>query len=196
MATRVNRWLRRFLFREEQWTLRGPGTAAGFAGAIRRLADHGRPFLFSLPRLPVNRLFVGRVTSRDISLKRRTHPAIWLISPGTYYFSGRISADAETGLTVEGDYKLRPTLALVYYVYFTIGLGVLVVSLLAVLLGAGMWAAVESMDGSVLLSGLRMVGVSVLYAALGGLHIVLEKWLDRGNRHAVRDLMTQAAGGD
>lgn len=192
---RLNRWIRRALFREERWSLSGPATAAAFAGKLRRMADHGRPFLFSLPRLPVNRLFVGRITTGEVSLKRRTHPAIWLVSPGTYYFSGRISPDADDGMTVEGSYKLRPTLALMYYVYFTIGIALLSISALAVLLGAGLWAAVDGMGGFVFLTGLKMVAVSVSYGILGGLHIVLEKWLDRGNRHAVRDLMARAAGG-
>lgn len=191
---RVNRWIRRWLFREERWTVRGPADAETVAETLRRTADHGRPFLFSLPRLAVNRLFVGQITAQEISLKRRTHPAIWLISPGTYYFSGRISPDADDGVIVEGDYKLRPTLALMYYVYFAVGAGFLVVSALAVLLGIGIWAVVGGMDASITLSGLEMLGISGLYCAIGGVHIALEKWLDRSNRCAVRALLARAAG--
>lgn len=191
---RLHRWIRRRVFREEQWTVHGAADADMAARMLRRISDHGRPFLFSLPRLSVNRLFVGRITAGDISLKRRTHPAIWLVSPGTYYFSGRMAPNGDGGLTINGEYRLRPALAVLYYIYFTIGAGFLIVSALAMLLGLGLWAGVEGMDSWVALTGLGMLARSGFICAIGGLHIVVEKWLDRGNRRAVRALLGRAAG--
>lgn len=191
---RVNQWIRRRLFREEQWTVRGGADAAGAAGMLQRASDHGRPFLFSLPRLWFNRLFLGRITEQDISLKRRTHPAIWPISPGTYYFSGRMMPAGDGGLTVEGVYKLRPTLAAVYYFYFTIGAISLTASVLSTLLGLGMWLWFEHVDTWIFRTGLRMTISAVSYGLIGMSHIALEKWLDRGNRIATHALLERAAG--
>lgn len=197
LATLTGRLLtfqRRVLFREEDWRVEGPASEAEFRAATEEVADDGLPLLMTLPKLPFNRLFVGRIRDGRIALKHRTHPALWLIGPGSYFFSGRI-AEAEAGIAVSGAYRLRPTLGWMYYAYFAVGAAFLAISLLAALLGAGLWAFVSVADSTVLQSGIRMILLSCSFITLGWAHISFEKWLDARNRRAVRRLLEYAAGG-
>lgn len=181
-------WLRRTLFREEDWRVEGPASEADFTTALETVADSGTPLLMTLPKLPFNRRFVGWIRDGKIAVKHRTHPALWLIGPGSYFYSGRLS-EQDTGIAVTGAYRLRPTLAWMYYAYFTIGAAFLAISLLAVVLGTALWALVAAADSSILYEGCRMVLISGAYMALGWGHISLESRLDARNRHAVRRLL-------
>lgn len=194
LSRRLVAWQKRVLFREEDWRIEGSVSAADLATVVDAVTDDGLPLLMTLPKLPFNGNFVGRIRDGRIAVKHRTHPALWLIGPGSYYFSGRI-AENGAGVTVSGAYRLRPTLAWMYYAYFAIGAAFLAVSVIAVVLGAMLWAFVAAADYFVLRSGIEMVLVSVGYLALGWVHISFEKWLDARNRRAVRRLLDEAAAG-
>ncbi len=189
----VLEWQRRRFFREEEWRITGPADRKAAVAAVEEAADDGLPLLLTLPKFRFNRPFVGRVRDRRIALKHRTRPLIWPIGPGSYYFAGQIDG-AAGGVAITGRYILRPTLAVVYYAYLSLGFAFLGVSLVAALGGTAAWAALDGRSPVLLLSGLRMLGVSSAYLALGWLHITVEKWLDRGNRRAVRELLERAAG--
>lgn len=187
-------WQRRRFFREEEWHIAGPAGRESAVAALREVADNGLPLLLTLPKLRFNRPFVGRVRDGRIALKHRTRPLIWPIGPGSYYFAGRIEPATGGGVIVGGRYVLRPTLAIVYYAYLSLGFAFLGLSLLAALGGTAAWAALDGLSPALLLSGLKMLAVSTAYLALGWLHITLENWLDGGNRRAVRALLERAAG--
>lgn len=187
-------WLRRTLFREEDWQVEGPATGADFTTALAAAADDGTPLLMTLPKLPFNRPFVGRIRNGNIAVKHRTHPALWLIGPGSYFYSGRLS-ERDAGIAVTGTYRLRPTLAWMYCAYFAIGVAFLAASLLAALLGAALWALVAAADTSVLYEGCKMVLISSAYMVLGWGHITFEKRLDARNRRAVRRLLEGVVSG-
>lgn len=191
---RILDWQRRRFFREEEWRVAGPASLEGFALAVEAEADNRLPLLMTLPKFRFNRAFVGRIRERRIALKHRTRPLLWPIGPGSYYFTGRLEEQADGGLIVQGGYKLRPTLALMYYIYLTLGFTFLGLSVLAVLGGAAAWMALDGIDAVILLAGLKMLAVSSGYLALGWGHITLEKWLDTRNRHAVVALLNRAAG--
>ena len=97
-------------------------------------------------------------------------------------------------MTLTGGYKLRPTLAIMYYVYLTLGFGFLALSILAAFGGTAAWAAMDGISPIILLAGLKMLAVSGGYLALGWGHITFEKWLDGQNRNAVKALLTRAVG--
>jgi hypothetical protein len=187
-------WQRRRFFREEEWRVAGPVSTEEFARAIEAEADNGLPLLMTLPKFSFNRAFVGRIRDGRVALKHRTRPLIWPIGPGSYYFTGTLEQAPGGGAVLRGGYKLRPTLAIMYYVYLTLGFGFLGLSILAVLGGTAAWAALNGIDAIILLSGLTMLAVSTGYLALGWAHITLEKWLDGRNRRAVRALLDRAAG--
>jgi len=188
-------WLRRTLFRKEDWQIGGPTTEADFTAALAAVADSGMPLLMTLPKLPFNRAYVGRVRDGKIAVKHRTHPALWLVRPGSYFFPGRLSEQG-TGIAVSGAYRPRPTLAWMYYAYFAIGATILAISLLATVLGAALWVLVAAADSSVLYEGCKMVLISCAYMVLGWAHISFESHLDaRRNRHAVRRLLERAVTG-
>jgi hypothetical protein len=187
-------WQRRRFFREEVWRVAGPASTADFARAIKAEADNGLPLLMTLPKFRFNRAFVGRIRDGRIALKHRTRPLIWPIGPGSYYFTGEFEQIPGGGMVLPGGYKLRPTLAIMYYVYLTLGFAFLGLSTLAVLGGTAAWAALEGIGSIILLSGLKMLAVSTGYLALGWGHITLEKCLDGRNRRAVRTLLDRAAG--
>ena len=186
-------WLRRRFFREEDWSVAGPAATGDFVQAIEAVSNRGRPLLMTLPKFGFNKAFVGLIRDRRIVIKHRTLAVIWPIGPGSYYFSGRIADDPGGGIVVAGRYQLRPILAIMYYAYLLMGFGFLGVSLLAILAGAGAWVA-SPIGPVVLISGLKMLGITSGYLALGWLHITLEKWLDGRNRRAVRALLQRAAG--
>lgn len=187
-------WQRRRFFREEEWRVAGPASPETFTQAIEEEADNRLPLLMTLPKFRFNRAFVGRIRDERIALKHRTRPLIWPIGPGSYYFSGTLTGLPDGGMAVRGAYKLRPTLAIMYYVYLTLGFGFLGLSILATLGGAAAWAALDGINSVILLAGLKMLAVSAGYLALGWGHIMFEKWLDGRNRHAVRALLERAAG--
>jgi hypothetical protein len=190
---RIFDWQRRRFFREEEWQLAGPASAGEFGRIVEAEADNRLPLLMTLPKFRFNRAFVGRIRDGRIALKHRTRPLLWAIGPGSYYFSGTLE-QAESGIALRGTYKLRPTLALMYYVYLTLGFGFLGISAVASLGGTAAWAALDGISPVILLSGLKMLGVSSGYLALGWGHITLEKWLDGRNRRAVLALLNRAAG--
>ncbi len=192
---RILDWQRRRFFREENWRFAGPADHDGFRQAVRRVTDDGLPLLMTLPKLRFNRAFVGRIRDGRLAIKHRTLPLVWPIGPGSYYFTGRIGGDPGGRLTVAGRYRLRPTLAIMYYAYLTLGFLFLGLSLLAALGGATAWAALDGIEGGILLSGLKMLAVSTGYLGLGWGHITLEKWLDGRNRRAVRSLLERAVSG-
>lgn len=187
-------WQRRRFFREEEWRTTGPASLAAFAQAIEDEADNRQPLLMTLPKFRFNRAFVGRIREGRIALKHRTRPLLWPVGPGSYYFTGRLEEQTNGGLVVQGGYKLRPTLAIMYYVYLTLGFAFLGLSVLAVLGGAAAWLALKGIDTVILLAGLKMLAVSICYLALAWGHITFEKWLDTRNRHAVLALLHRAAG--
>lgn len=187
-------WQRRRFFREEEWRVAGPASLKGFALAVEAEADNRLPLLMTLPKFRFNRAFVGRIREGRIALKHRTRPLLWPIGPGSYYFTGRLEEQTDGGLVVQGGYKLRPTLALMYYIYLTLGFTFLGLSVLAVLGGGAAWKALDGIDAEILLAGLKMLAVSSGYLTLGWSHITLEKWLDTRNRHAVVALLNRAAG--
>lgn len=194
LGGRLLAWQRRVLFREETWHVEGTAPIGRFDEIVEAAADDGLPLLMTLPKLPFNRVFVGRKRDGRIALKHRTHPLLWLIGPGSYFFAGQI-VESNIGTSVSGVYRLRPTLAWMYHAYFAIGAAFLAISFLAVLLGAGLWMFVPVADSAVLESGVRMTLISCGYLALGWGHIGFEKWLDARNRHAVRRLLESAAAG-
>jgi len=112
-------WQRRRFFREEEWRVAGPAGTEDFVRAIEAEADNGLPLLMTLPKFRFNRAFVGRIRDGRIVLKHRTLPLIWPIGPGSYYFSGVLDEAPGGGSALRGRYKLRPTLAIMYYVYLT-----------------------------------------------------------------------------
>lgn len=185
-------WQRRRFFREETWRIAGQASGDAIATVVRAASDDGLPLLLTLPKLRFNRAFVGRVRDRRMALKHRTRPLIWPVGPGSYFFSGQIDQQPGGGSVVAGRYKLRPTLAVMYYVYLTLGFGCLAVAVLAALGGTAAWAALGGISPVILLSGLKMLAVSTAFIALGWLHITLEKWLDGRNRSAVRALLERA----
>lgn len=187
-------WQRRRFFREEEWRVAGPASLTDFALAVEAEADNRLPLLMTLPKFRFNRAFVGRIREGRIALKHRTRPLLWPIGPGSYYFTGRLEEQTDGGLVVQGGYKLRPTLALMYYIYLTLGFTFFGLSVLAVLGGAAAWKALDGIDAEILLAGLKMLAVSSGYLTLGWSHITLEKWLDTRNRHAVVALLNRAAG--
>ncbi|MDH5410302.1 MAG: hypothetical protein OEY16_02850 [Alphaproteobacteria bacterium] len=192
---RVLDWQRRRFFREESWVVTGPAPAAAFVRNIEAETDNGLPLLMTLPKFRFNKPFVGRIRDGQILLKHRTRPIIWPIGPGSYYYTGRLEETESGGLDIQGSYKLRPTLAIMYYAYLTLGFAFLGLSIVALLGGATAWAWLTGIIGPViLLAGLKMLTVSVGYLALGWGHITVEKWLDGRNRHAVRALLNRAAG--
>ena len=191
---RLFEWQRRRFFREEEWRVAGPASLKGFALAVEAEADNRLPLLMTLPKFRFNRAFVGRIREGRIALKHRTRPLLWPIGPGSYYFTGRLEEQTDGGLVVQGGYKLRPTLALMYYIYLTLGFTFLGLSVLAVLGGGAAWKALDGIDAGILLAGLKMLAVSSGYLTLGWGHITLEKWLDARNRHAVVALLNRAAG--
>jgi len=170
----------------------GPAACDAAADVIRAVADDGLPLLMTLPKFRFNSAFVGRVRDRRIALKHRTKPLVWPVGPGSYYFSGRIEEAAGGGSAITGRYVLRPTLAVMYYAYLTVGFAFLGFSLAAALGGMAAWAAIDVISPAILLSGMKMLAVSGAYLALGWLHITLEKWLDGRNRRAVRALLERA----
>ncbi len=172
----------------------GPASPESFARTIETEADNRLPLLMTLPKFRFNRAFVGRIRDGRIALKHRTRPLIWPIGPGSYYFTARLEAVKSGGMALEGGYRLRPTLAIMYYVYLTLGFAFLGLSVLAALGGTAAWAALDGISATILLSGLKMLAVSSGYLALGWGHISLEKWLDGRNRSAVRALLDRAAG--
>ena len=178
-------WQRRRFFREEAWHIEGPADSGAFVDTIEAAADNGLPLLLTLPKFPFNRAFVGRVRGGRVALKHRTKPLIWPIGPGSYFFSGRIEAGPASGIAVVGGYRLRPTLAFMYYAYLTLGFAFLGISILAALGGAAAWGALGNVSAGIMLSGLRMLAVSTGYLTLGWLHITLEKWLDGRNRRGL-----------
>lgn len=187
-------WQRRRFFREEEWRITGPATPKAFARAVEAEADNGQPLLMTLPKFRFNRAFVGRIRDGRIALKHRTRPWLWLIGPGSYYFTGRLEETGDGGVTLCGGYRLRPTLAMMYYIYLSLGFGFLGLSVLAALGGTAAWAALDGFSPLILLSGLKMLAVSAGYLALGWGHITLEKRLDGRNRRAVAALLERAAG--
>ena len=187
-------WQRRRFFREEEWRVAEPAGTEDFARTIEAEADNGLPLLMTLPKFRFNRAFVGRIRDGRILLKHRTRPLIWPIGPGSYYFTGKLEQAPGGGAVLRGGYKLRPTLAIMYYVYLTLGFGFLVLSILSVLGGTVAWAALDGINAVILLSGLKMLAVSTGYLALGWGHIALEKWLDGRNRRAMQALLERAAG--
>ncbi|UCH74105.1 MAG: hypothetical protein JSU82_17640 [Rhodospirillales bacterium] len=186
-------WQRRRFFREEAWRFVGPATRAEFVAAVEAIADNGLPLLLTLPRLWFNRPFVGRVRDGRVTLKHRTRAPIWPIGPGSYYFSGHIAAREDGGVAISGRYRLRPTLAVMYYAYLTSGFAFLGLAIIAALAGTVAWAAIAGIPPTILLSGSKMLAVSLAYLAVGWLHITFEKWLDDRNRRAVRTLLRDAA---
>lgn len=188
-------WQRRRFFREEAWRIEGSAESDAFVHTLKAAADNGLPLLLSLPKFTFNRAFVGRVRDGRVVLKHRTKPLIWPIGPGSYFFSGRFEPCPDGGITVAGDYRLRPTLAIMYYAYLTLGFAFLGISILAAV-GGGAWAAIDAIGDGILLSGMKMLAVSTGYLSLGWLHITLEKWLDGRNRRAVLALLERAAGGN
>ena len=191
---RLLKWQRSRFFREEDWRVAGPASPDDFARAVEAETDYGLPLLMTLPKFSFNRAFVGRIREGRIQLKHRTRPLIWPIGPGSYYFTGELRRADDRGMLVQGGYKLRPTLAIMYYVYLTVGFGFLGLSALATLGGTAAWAAIAGIGPAILLSGLKMLAVSIGYLALGWGHITLEKWLDGRNRRAVQVLLDRAAG--
>lgn len=191
---RILDWQRRRFFREEDWHVDGPAAIAAFEETIEAEADNRLPLLMTLPKFGFNRAFVGRIREGRIAIKHRTRPWLWLIGPGSYYFSGRLQQMPDGGVTLRGCYKLRPTLAIMYYVYLTLGFGFLGLSILAAFGGTAAWAAMDGISPVILLAGLKMLAVSGGYLALGWGHITFEKWLDGRNRNAVMALLTRAAG--
>lgn len=187
-------WLRLVLFREEIWQIEGSAAEQDVVAALAAVSDSGTPLLMTLPKLPFNRRFVGRVREGKIAFKHRTHPALWLIGPGSYFFSGRLHQQ-DGGVAVSGSYRLRPTLAWMYYAYFAIGAAFLTISLLAILLGAALWSLVAAADSSVLYEGCKMVLISSVFIALGWGHITFECRLDARNRREVRRFLEQAVAG-
>lgn len=187
-------WQRRRFFREEDWRIEGPSDVEFFRQTIESEADDGLPLLMTLPHFGFNRAFVGRVRDNRIALKHRTLPILWPIGPGSYYFSGYLEEPGAGGVTVWGGYSLRPTLALMYYVYLTLGFVFLGLSILATVGGATAWASLDGISPTILYSGLKMLAVSSGFLALGWGHITLEKWLDGRNRRAVLALLNRAAG--
>lgn len=185
-------WQRRAFFREEDWRIRGSGSFSGFRRTVEITSDNGLPLLLTLPKLRFNKAFVGRIRDSRITIKHRTRPLIWPIGPGSYYFTGHVEPTT-TGVELTGRYQLRPTLAVMYYAFLTLGFGFLAISVLAALGGAGAWALTDSHHTAVLLSGMKMLAVSSGYLALGWLHITLEKWLDGRNRRAVFALLERAS---
>lgn len=185
-------WQRGHFFREEEWRIGGPANVDAAHAAVRAVADNGLPLLLTLPKLRFNRAFVGRVRGGRVALKHRTRLLIWPFGPGSYYFSGRLDAQADGGSVAVGRYMLRPTLAVMYYVYLSIGFVCLATAILAALGGTAAWAALAGIPPTILLSGVKMMGVSIAFIALGWLHITLEKWLDGKNRGAVRALLERA----
>lgn len=187
-------WQRRRFFREEAWQVTGHAGLTQFSRVIEEEADDGLPLLMTLPKFGFNRAFVGRVRDQRIVLKHRTRPALWLIGPGSYYFSGRIVETADNGIELSGSYRLRPTLAWMYYVYLTTGFVFLGLSVLAIAGGTAAWAVLEVRGATIPLAGLKMLAVSAGFLLLGWGHITLEKWLDGRNRRAVIALLKHAAG--
>ena len=191
---RILDWQRRRFFREEEWVVEGPASPAIFARVVEEAADNRLPLLMTLPKFRFNRAFVGRIRDGRIALKHRTRAILWPIGPGSYYFTGRVEETAGGGVSVQGVYSLRPTLAVMYYVFLTLGFGFLGISVVAALGGTAAWAALDGINAAILLSGLKMLAVSGGYLALGWGHIALEKWLDGRNRRAVVALLERAAG--
>lgn len=191
---RILDWQRRRFFREEEWHVDGRATLYDFTVTIEGEADNRLPLLMTLPKLGFNRAFVGRIRDGRIAIKHRTRPWLWLIGPGSYYFTGRLRQQPDGSVVLTGGYKLRPTLAIMYYVYLTLGFAFLGLSILAAFGGTAAWAAMEGISPVILLAGLKMLAVSGGYLALGWGHITLEKWLDGRNRNAVMALLTKAVG--
>lgn len=187
-------WQRRRFFREEAWRIEGPADSDAFVYTLAAVADDGLPLLLSLPKFPFNRAFVGRVRDGRVALKHRTKPLIWPVGPGSYFFSGRFEPDPDGGITVLGRYRLRPTLAIMYYLYLTLGFAFLGISIVAAVGGGVAWATLDTIGDGIVLSGMKMLAVSTGYLSLGWLHITLEKWLDGRNRRAVLALLERAAG--
>lgn len=187
-------WQRRRFFREEEWRVDGPESIRAFTRTIEAEADNGLPLLMTLPKFRFNRAFVGRIRDGRIALKHRTRPLIWPIGPGSYYFTGGLEETANCGIIVRGGYKLRPTLAIMYYLYLSLGFAFLGLSIMAALGGIAAWAALDGIKAVILLSGLKMLAVSIGYLAMGWGHITLEKGLDGRNRRAVQSLLERAAG--
>lgn len=188
-------WQRRQFFREEDWRITGDRPDGEFLKIIEAESDDGLPLLLTLPKLKFNRVFVGRIRDGRITIKHRTHPLLWPIGPGAYYFSGRIVDPPGGGIMLTGRYQLRPTLAVMYYIFLTLGFVFLCLSLLAGLGGVAAWATTDGGDTNILLGGARMLAISGGYLALGWLHIALEKWLDGRNRRAVQALLARAING-
>lgn len=191
---RILDWQRRHFFREEEWRFTGPAGLAVFTQTVEGEADNRLPLLMTLPKFGFNRAFVGRIRDGRIALKHRTRPWLWLIGPGSYYFNGRLQPQSDGGVMLTGSYKLRPTLAVMYYISLTLGFGFLGLSVLAALGGTAAWAAMDGISPAILLAGMKMLAVSSGYLALGWAHITLEKWLDGRNRNAVVDLLNRAVG--
>lgn len=126
-------WQRRRFFREEEWRVAGPASMEDFARAIEAEADNGLPLLMTLPKFRFNRAFVGRIRDGRILLKHRTLPLVWPIGPGSYYLTGRLEQAPGGGMVLTGGYRLRPTLAVMYYAYLTLGFTFLGLSILAAL---------------------------------------------------------------
>lgn len=191
---RILDWQRRRFFREEEWQFAGPATLQDFSKTVEGEADNRLPLLMTLPKLGFNRPFVGRIRDGRIALKHRTKLWLWLIGPGPYYFNGRLQQQPDGGVMLTGGYKLRPTLAIMYYISLTLGFGFLGLSVLAALGGTAAWAATDGISPAILLAGMKMLAVSSGYLALGWGHITLEKWLDGRNRNAVTALLNRAVG--
>lgn len=193
---RILNWQRRRFFREEEWHTAGPAGAAKFTRIVEAEADDGLPLLMTLPKLRFNKPYVGRIRDGRISLKHRTRLLIWPIGPGSYYYTGELNEEESNGqVLVRGGYKLRPTLAIMYYLYLTMGFTFLGISIVATLGGATVWLTLNGLGRPVIvLAGLKMLSISIGYLALGWGHITLEKWLDGRNRRAVKSLLEKAAG--
>lgn len=191
---RILDWQRRRFFREEEWSIGGPASPETFVRVVQEAADNRLPLLMTLPKFRFNRAFVGRIRDGRIAIKHRTRPVLWPIGPGSYYFAGMLTGSADGGSGIQGVYKLRPTLAIMYYVYLTLGFTFLGLSILAMSGGTAAWLALDGINAVILLAGLKMLVVSALYVALGWGHIAFENWLDARNRLAVLALLHRAAG--
>lgn len=187
-------WQRRQFFREEEWQTAGPAHVDAFVRTVEDAADNGLPLLMTLPKFRSDSAFIGRIRDGRNALKHRTRPLIWLIGPGSYYYSGRLDEAEGGGLIVRGGYRPRPTLAIMYYVYLTPGFTFLGLSIPATLAGTAAWIALDGISPVILLAGLKMLAISTGYLALGRGHITIEKWLDGRNRLAVQTLLDRAAG--